>query len=156
MNEPRSEEPEPEPRPGLELSLQNPNRYPEARRALLAPWLTALLGELAPESRSFAVRFVGERTMRDINRRYRGIDRSTDVLSFPGDEGPEGRHLGDVVISVPSARHQAGERGHASEHEVRLLLIHGVLHCLGYDHEADDGEMELRERELRRRWLEET
>ena len=76
------------------------------------------------------------------------------MLSFPGQDGPEGRHLGDVAISIPTARRQAGERGEPVEREVRTLILHGLLHCMGYDHENDDGEMGRLERRLRRRWLE--
>ena len=150
---PMSEEPDPEPEPDLELSLQNPNRYPEARAARLEPWLRRLITELSPDASSFAVRFVGDRAMRSINRRYRGTDRPTDVLSFPGEDGPEGCHLGDVAISVPTARRQARERDEPVEREVRALILHGLLHCLGYDHETDDGEMRRLERRLRTRWL---
>ena len=91
--------------------------------------------------------------MRRLNRTYRGKDAPTDVLSFPGQETPEGPHLGDVVIAVPVARRQAEAAGHSSERELRVLLLHGVLHCLGYDHETDDGTMERLERRLRRRWV---
>ncbi len=139
--------------PPLEVSLLNPNRYPEARGRELGDWLRGVVAELAPDADSFSVRFVGDRAMRKINREFRGKDRSTDVLSFPGEPTPEGRHLGDVAISIPTARRQAADRGRAVEREVRTLLLHGVLHCLGYDHESDDGEMERIERRLRRRWL---
>ncbi len=98
------------------------------------------------------VRFAGDRTVRRLNRDFRGKDKTTDVLSFPGEESPEGRHLGDIVISVPTAERQAASRGAALEEEVKLLLLHGVLHCLGHDHETDAGEMEKLEGRLRRRW----
>ena len=68
-----------------------------------------------------------------------------------GESFPVGGFLGDVVISVPTARRQASERGHSVERELRILLLHGLLHCLGYDHEVDDGTMERKEDELRRR-----
>jgi probable rRNA maturation factor len=139
--------------PPLELALGNPCRYPEVRHRELAPWLRALLAELAPDADSFAVRFTSDRAMRELNRRYRGRDYPTDVLSFPGEPGAEGRHLGDVVIAVPTARRQAAAAGAGAGEELRRLLLHGVLHCLGYDHERDDGEMERLERRLRRRWL---
>jgi rRNA maturation RNase YbeY len=160
----------------IDIAFQNPNRYPEAVARRLRPWLAALLAELAPVGcRSLGVRFAGDRGMRRVNRMYRGKDQSTDVLSFPGGgggggggggegEGGEGReggapvaaaagHLGDILISVPAARRQAAEAGHDPQDEVQLLLLHGVLHCLGYDHEADGGEMERLERRLRRRWI---
>jgi len=72
--------------------------------------------------------------MRNLNRRWRKQDRTTDVLAF-AQEGPAPGLLGDVVISAPSARRQAQERGHSLEDELRILLIHGVLHLQGYDHE---------------------
>ena len=137
----------------VEVSLAGLGRFPGAGDRRLAPWLRRLIGAIAPESASFAVRFVGDRAMRALNREYRGIDRSTDVLSFPGGETPEGRHLGDVVVSLPYARRQAVTSGHPLETELRVLLLHGVLHCLGHDHETDDGEMERLERRLRRRWI---
>jgi probable rRNA maturation factor len=132
-----------------EIALQNPNRYPEARARSLRPWLERLLDELAPDAASLGVRFSGDREMRRVNRQFRGKDKATDVLSFPGDEG----HLGDILISVPTARRQAVEAGHPAEQELKVLLLHGVLHCLGYDHETDQGEMERLERRLRRRWI---
>lgn len=136
-----------------EIVVLNPNRYPEVARRRLANWLESVLGELAPQATSFAVRFVGDRAMRSLNSTYRAVDRTTDVLSFPGEETPEGHHLGDVAISVPVARRQAAEREHPVEVELGSLLLHGVLHCLGHDHETDEGEMRRIELRLRRRWL---
>ena len=138
---------------GSEVALQNPSRYPEAGARRLRPWLGRLLAELAPEAASFGARFVGDRTMRRANRDFRGKDRTTDVLSFPGGPTPEGRHLGDVLVCVPAARRQAEEGGRPVEREVRRLLLHGVLHCLGHDHERDGGAMERLERRLAARWL---
>lgn len=149
------EEADPEPAERIEISLQNPDRYVEVRDTTVEAWLERLLLELAPEAVSFVVRFVGDRAIRELNREYRQVDRSTDVLSFPGEDGPEGLHLGDVAISVPTARRQALEAGRPVERELRTLLLHGVLHCLGYDHETDDGEMEILEARLRQRWVEE-
>ena len=134
--------------PDREIALQNPNRYPEVRARRLRPWLERLLDALAP-ARSLGVRFCGDREMRRTNRRYRGLDKTTDVLSFPGEES----HLGDVLVSVPVARQQAAEAHHEPEREIKTLLLHGVLHCLGYDHETDHGEMERLERRLRKTWI---
>ncbi|HXU32639.1 MAG TPA: rRNA maturation RNase YbeY [Thermoanaerobaculia bacterium] len=134
-----------------EIAILNPNRYPEAAVRHLRPWLERLLDEIAPEATSFGVRFAGDRELRRANRDYRGKDYATDVLSFPGEEGDG--HLGDVLISVPRARHQALEAGHGPEREVEILLLHGVLHCLGHDHETDDGAMERLERRLRKKFL---
>jgi probable rRNA maturation factor len=141
-------------KPGAcEVALQNPNRYPEGRAALWRPWLQLLLAEIAPGADSFGVRFASDRELRRVNRDYRGKDYATDVLSFPGEETIEGVHLGDVLISVPVARRQATERGHGVDRELQILLLHGVLHCLGHDHETDGGAMERLERKLARRFV---
>ena len=94
--------------------------------------------------------------MRSLNRRYRGIDRTTDVLSFSLREGafaglrPD--LLGDIVISIPRAEQQAGEAGHPLSREIERLLIHGLLHLLGYDHELGPAEsVKLRHREPQRK-----
>lgn len=139
---------------GSRVDLTGLSRFPSARDPRLRSWLERLVGELAPESDSFAVRFVGDRTMRRLNRVFRAKDRTTDVLSFPGGRSPEGVHLGDVVVSVPQAARQAAAGAHSIGRELRLLTLHGALHCLGFDHETDDGEMSRLERRLRRRFLE--
>ncbi len=88
-----------------------------------------------------------------LNQQYRGIDKPTDVLSFAMGEGEEvfeqDPTLGDVIISVETAQRQADARGHSLEQELRVLLVHGILHLLGYDHE-EDAEAELMEAEERR------
>lgn len=136
-----------------EVALAGAGRFPRLSAPGLAAWMQELVAELAPEADSVGVRFAGDRTVRRLNREFRGKDKATDVLSFPGEESPEGRHLGDIVISIPTAERQAAERGAVLEDEVKLLLLHGVLHCLGHDHETDQGEMERLENRLRRRWL---
>ncbi len=84
-----------------------------------------------------SVDVVGDGRMRRLNRRYRRIDRPTDVLAFAMREagGPESPLLGDVVISLPTAARQSAEAGHSINREMAVLLVHGVLHLLGYDHE---------------------
>ena len=71
---------------GCEIVLLNPNRYPEAGTRRLLPWLAPLVAALAPEAESLSVRFAGDRAMRLANRQFRGKDKTTDVLSFPGEE----------------------------------------------------------------------
>ncbi|MDX9967126.1 MAG: rRNA maturation RNase YbeY [Sulfuricurvum sp.] len=82
-----------------------------------------------------------------INREFRGIDKATDVLSFPSDPFP-GAPLGSIVISVDKVASVAAELGHGEEEELALLFIHGVLHLMGYDHEVDEGQMRAKEEEL--------
>jgi len=93
----------------------------------------------------------GDRLLRRLNRDYRGRDRSTDVLSFPGDGGEAG--LGDVVISVETARRNARRLGRTLLQELDVLALHGFLHVLGHDHETDGGTMDRLERRLRKRLL---
>lgn len=89
--------------------------------------------------------------IRSLNRRFRGKNKSTDVLSFPADATAPGSRgvAGDVALSVPTARRQAVEHGHTLSVEIKVLMLHGLLHLAGYDHERDGGEMERRERRLR-------
>jgi probable rRNA maturation factor len=96
-----------------------------------------------------------DRTVRDLNRRFLERDRETDVLSFPdGDQLPSGRLLlGEIVISLESARKQAEEIGHSEIRELCELALHGTLHLLGYDHERDKGEMNEIELRLRQELL---
>lgn len=91
-----------------------------------------------------SVALIGDDEMRQLNLDYRGIDKPTDVLAFSQTEGEFGDvapdMLGDLVVSVDTASLQAEETGHAFEQELDLLIIHGVLHLLGYDHEKGAGE----------------
>ncbi len=107
------------------------------------------------EGAGATVAFVSDRTMRELNRRWRGKRGTTDVLSFPAGqeefERAEGASLGDVVISVEQAARQAAEHGLDFENEVEQLILHGLLHLCGYDHERDGGEMNALELRLRRR-----
>jgi probable rRNA maturation factor len=95
------------------------------------------------------VLLAGDRTLRRLNREYRGKDKATDVLSFPAPQEMAGMHGGDLAISLDTAKRQAEEHGHALRDEVRVLLLHGLLHLSGMDHEVDAGEMAEREGELR-------
>ena len=98
----------------------------------------------ALRARAITVRFGGltavdDATMRRLNRRFRLENRTTDVLTFPG----------EIVISLPQARRQARDEKHSLATEVRYLILHGVLHALGYDHETDHGEMNALELKVR-------
>jgi probable rRNA maturation factor len=96
--------------------------------------------------RRFDCLITGDSELRRLNRDFRAKDYPTDVLSFPGQDG----HLGDLAISVMRAREQAREFGHSTEDELRILMLHGVLHLLGHDHEVDDGRMARVEKRWRR------
>ncbi len=97
-----------------------------------------------------SVLFCSDARMRSLNRRYRRKDRSTDVLAFPAGGAANG-FLGDIVISVPYAAREARRRREPAAREMDRLLLHGLLHLMGYDHETDEGEMETLEGRLRRR-----
>ncbi len=101
------------------------------------------------------IAFVSDRAMRDLNRRWRGKRGTTDVLSFPAAqdefERQAGATLGDVIISVERAERQAREHGLSLDDEIAQLILHGLIHLCGYDHETDDGEMNALELRLRRR-----
>jgi probable rRNA maturation factor len=102
---------------------------------------------------ALSVRLVGDDEIRVLNREHRALDEVTDVLSFPVDgldplPGDMERELGDVVISLPQTRRQAAEAGVGDLAELSELVVHGVLHLAGFDHEADEGEMLARQDRL--------
>ena len=93
----------------------------------------------------------GSREVRELNRRYRGQDKATDVLSFPSDGGAGKGFAGDIAISADLAAQSAHQFGHPPAEELKILLLHGVLHLAGYDHERDNGHMARMEERLRAR-----
>jgi probable rRNA maturation factor len=99
--------------------------------------------------REFAVVVASDAALRQANGRFRGKRAATDVLSFP--DGDEGR-LGDILISALRAERQAREFGHRVEDELKLLVLHGLLHLVGYDHESDGGAMRRVEKRWRRKY----
>jgi probable rRNA maturation factor len=136
----------------VEVTVWNRQRQRRVDGPGLRRFVTRLAAAVSPgKADSIALCLVGDRTMRDLNRRHRGKDATTDVLSFPAGEGPDPAgswHLGDILISVPRAVLQAREAGHPVERELRLLALHGYLHLLGYDHEKDNGTMMRLQRRL--------
>lgn len=117
--------------------------------ALDRGWLRAFAERLSTEvagGARFTALLTSDRRLRQLNREFLGKDYATDVLSFPAGGG--GGWLGDLAISVPRAVQQAGEQGHGVEQEIAVLLLHGVLHLMGHDHETDGGAM----RRLEIRW----
>jgi probable rRNA maturation factor len=101
------------------------------------------------KGRPFDVLITGDTELQRLNREYRGKDYATDVLSFP--QMPPSPGLGDLAISVSRAREQAREFGHSTEDEIRILMLHGVLHLTGMDHETDSGAMARAEKRWRAR-----
>ena len=105
----------------------------------------AILADVGEPSAELGILFVGDQRMQGLNRRYRGKDRTTDVLAFAMREGSAplvSRHkpamLGDVVIAVPEAARQAQQGRRSLDEELMVLLIHGILHLCGYDHEQSE------------------
>jgi len=92
-----------------------------------------------------------DRNIRRLNRQFRGKDKATDVLSFPADSLIQNQEKGDLAISVPTALLQAREQGHSLTIEIKVLILHGLLHLAGFDHERDTGQMAGREKLLRGR-----
>jgi probable rRNA maturation factor len=136
--------------PSPELAVVVLNR--QRRQRIDAPRLRRVLrwaGRTLGVGGEVSVVLAGDRLLQRLNRDFRGKDRPTDVLSFPGAGAGEG--LGDVVISVPTAARSARRLGHSVPRELEILALHGLLHVLGYDHETDDGTMERLERRLRGR-----
>ncbi len=133
----------------------------------LGEFARGLKRRLRLQKREFNICFVDDSAIRHMNLAYRGKDKPTDVLSFPWNEagatpaarsggraarrgrGIPANFLGDVVISVETARRHAAFEGHSMLQEIRWLMLHGVLHLLGYDHEQDNGEMIALELALR-------
>ena len=165
--------------PGVRgVALVNRQTRYTVRAAALADFLRRLKRRLRLGKRGFNVCLVDDRAIRQLNSVYRGRDEATDVLSFPWAEAPRGpspqptaeastvmhaggesappvwrggicNFLGDVVISVEAAGRNAHAEGHATLNEIRWLILHGVLHLLGYDHERDEGQMVALELSLR-------
>jgi probable rRNA maturation factor len=112
-------------------------------------FLAGLVTEVGRPEACFSVVFVTDKAMHSYNLRYRHIDKPTDVLSFPGHDG----YLGDILISTETAWKQARKSATLSfDDNIRRLLLHGILHLSGYDHETDNGEMRAIERQLRRKF----
>ena len=120
----------------------------------LGPWLAGIAPAAARGD--VCVALVSDARMRALNRQFRGKNKVTDVLSFPADRRsvpsvPSAAFLGDVVIASGVAKKQAKAAGHSLNTEIRVLALHGLLHLLGYDHDADDGKMARIESRLRKK-----
>ena len=136
---------EPEPEPYLYINRQRKHRVDRKR---IVGFLARLTSSLEP-GKPFSVVLVSDPVIERYNRTYRGLERPTDVLSFPGEDD----YLGDILISAETAYDQAIRSGALSlDNNVERLVLHGLLHLMGYDHETDDGEMRALELRLRRKF----
>jgi len=119
----------------------------------LGDFASTLADQIAElDHRTFSIAIVPDSRMLELNKLFRGKTSTTDVLSFPrqpDDFDPDKNNLGDIVISAEQARRQAAENDLSIQGEIKQLILHGVLHLCGHDHETDDGEMNARELELR-------
>jgi probable rRNA maturation factor len=143
----------------ISISFEIKNESIPASRVWLRSVIrTALNAEQAGSNAEISLLITGQQKVHDLNRTYLGEDRPTDVLSFPmlpsaaGTDGfvdpPDGlKHLGEIVVSLPQAIIQAEEHGHSTDREIAILIIHGVLHLLGYDHAKAVGKIRMKARE---------
>ncbi len=138
----------------MPVYLSNATRKSGLDFAAITGTVDALLAAVDEAGSSISLSFVRDPKIRELNREYRGMDKPTDVLSFPlvePDDAYAGgeRLLGDIVISIDTARRQAADYDAPIDREVQRLLIHGVLHLLGHDH-MEPGERQAMEAEERR------
>jgi probable rRNA maturation factor len=123
-----------------------------ARKLTVTPWVKRVEGMLkaiGKSESSVTVAFVSDKKIRELNRQFRRIDKATDVLSFPSDS--RDGEMGDIAISIETAARQAKQSGLTLDGEIAQLLLHGLLHLSGYDHETDNGEMNRLELRLRKK-----
>ena len=113
-----------------------------------AKFANKALDSIGKHGSSATIAFVSDKNIHKLNRRFRNVDKPTDVLSFPTDEKA---NIGDIAISIDRAAAQAKENGLALDDEIAQLILHGLLHLCGYDHETDNGEMNRLELRLRKK-----
>lgn len=126
-------------------SVEISGSVPRLTRREIVTFARRVLRAVDVEPGELSIAFVNDATMRELNRKFRRKNKTTDVLTFPGDAPL----LGEIVISLDQARRQAAGEKHSLATEVRYLILHGILHALGYDHETDHGEMNALEVNVR-------
>jgi rRNA maturation RNase YbeY len=142
----------------MKILIANRQRRIPLRTGTYRTWGEKVLRKLGRPEAEISLSFLNDRRIRSLNKIYRGKDRPTDVLAFPlalsrsvrwkgAAHTPPPLFLGDVVISVPTARRQAREYRHSLGREMARLMIHGILHLLGYDHEKADEARRMRRKE---------
>jgi probable rRNA maturation factor len=135
--------------PSQQSSLLFQVATPGLSRRSVRAFVKRLEAEVAG-GRAFCCMLAGDRELRRLNREFRKQDYPTDVLSFPAEQPSQG-FLGEIAISFETARQQALEYGHSLDEEIEILMLHGLLHLLGMDHETDRGRMLNAERKWRAR-----
>lgn len=144
-------DPDPTPHSSTKGASSRAARLPSARA--LARFLSQAQAAVRLRG-EVSVLLTTDKKIRELNSHFRGKNKATDVLSFPAERNsaisPE-KIAGDLAISVSVAQRQAAEQGHALAVEIKVLMLHGLLHLAGYDHETDNGQMARRERQLRAR-----
>ena len=130
------------------IEVVNRQRHVKMDTDAWADFAAQALDAIGKSGSAATIAFVSDKSIRKLNQQFRSIDKATDVLSFPADEPG---NLGDVAVSVETAAKQAQESGLSFENEVAQLILHGLLHLSGYDHETDNGEMNRFELRLRRK-----
>jgi probable rRNA maturation factor len=130
--------------PASQKNFRLPSARTLTRFLTLAQKTTRLSGQVT-------VLLTTDAAIRKLNRQFRGKNKATDVLSFPAEGVGAEEIAGDLAVSVPTALRQAIEQNHSLSTEIRVLILHGLLHLAGHDHEADTGQMARKERLLRAR-----
>ncbi|GAB4525218.1 MAG: rRNA maturation RNase YbeY [Anaerolineae bacterium] len=120
-----------------EIEIQNDSDYDVVPERLEAAAKATLQAQAAPEGCALTIALTPDEMVQGLNQQFRGIDAPTDILSFPSGIQPPG-YLGDLVIAFPYASAQAAREGHALMDSLALLVVHGTLHLLGYDHDTPE------------------
>ncbi len=135
----------------MEIQIQNKQNCQKIKIGFLRQTLQQALDHLDMKNKEISVLLVDDEQIRELNRQYRHKDCPTDVLAFPQqtEDSPiyQQQLLGDIVISIPTAQRQARNLGHPLEKELKILLIHGLLHLLGYDHIQDNDAALMQQKE---------
>ncbi len=127
----------------FEVEVQNEAEYALDPADLAAAATLVLTSHAVEAGSGMTIVVTDDESVADLNQRFRGIDAPTDVLSFPMDSMPGAPYLGDLVIAYPYASAQAAHEGHALADSLKLLVVHGTLHLLGYDHGDADQRAEM-------------
>lgn len=132
----------------FEIAISNETNYPIEPNRLSAAAITVLNANTARSGSALSIVFTDDAAVRALNLQYRGIDAPTDILSFPADALPveirdEPPYLGDLIIAHPYAQRQAEQEAHDLQDSLCLLVVHGTLHLLGYDHDTPTRRAEM-------------